>query len=224
VNALPAEFFVRFGLYAEREFLSPEVCASLREEMRAATAAPATVADERGGDDAVDDTYRRTKQAKVSPATVSRIEGELLKAIPGLAKHFERALVGVQQPQFLLYRAGDFFRAHPDDSKKPDAPDFVRQRSVSAVVFLNAATTGEPAGYSGGSLTFYGLMDDSMSGESVGLPLAGETGLLIAFPSHFLHSVSVVTAGERYTLVSWFFEDPSLSESARSETMSPASS
>jgi predicted 2-oxoglutarate/Fe(II)-dependent dioxygenase YbiX len=211
VNALPAEFFVRFGIYAEREFLSPEVCASLRGEMQAATGAPATVADEEGGDDAVDETYRRTKQAKVSPATAARIEGELLKAIRRLAKHFERALVGVQQPQFLLYREGDFFRAHPDDSKKPDAPDFVRRRSVSAVVFLNGVTPADPDGYSGGSLTFYGLMDDDTSEDSVGLALAGETGLLVAFSSDLVHSVSPITAGERYTLVSWFFEDPRLS-------------
>jgi predicted 2-oxoglutarate/Fe(II)-dependent dioxygenase YbiX len=209
VNPLPAEFFARFGLYAEREFLSPEMCASLREEMRAATGVPATVADEQGGDDAVDETYRRTKKAEVSPATAAQIGEELHQAIPGLAKHFERALVGMQAPQFLLYREGDYFRPHPDDSKKPDAPDFVRQRSVSAVVFLNGATPGEPAGYSGGSLTFYGLMDDGMSEESVGLPLAGETGLLIAFPSHLVHSVSPVTAGERYTVVSWFFAESS---------------
>ena len=178
--------------------------------MQAATGAPATVANGQEGD-AVDETYRRTKQATVSPTTAARIGAELLEAVPGLAKHFGRGLVGMQTPQFLVYREGDFFRAHPDDSKEPDAPDFVRQRSVSAVVFLNGATPGEPAGYSGGSLTFYGLMDDSVSGENVGLPLAGETGLLIAFPSHLVHSVSPVTAGERYTLVTWFFEDPSLS-------------
>ena len=221
MKPLPAEFFARFGLYAERELLSPEVCSNLRDEMRAASGAPATVADEQG-DDAVDETYRRTKQAKVSATTAARIGEELLKAVPGLAKHFERRLVGMQAPQFLLYREGDFFRPHPDDSENPEAPDFVRQRSVSAVVFLNGATPGEPTGYSGGSLTFYGLMDDSVSGESVGLPLAGETGLLIAFPSHLVHSVSPVTAGERYTLVTWFFEDPSESVSERSETMSAA--
>jgi SM-20-related protein len=208
VKPLPAEFFTRFGLYAEREFLSPEVCAGLRDEMRAATGIPATVAEGQQGD-AVDETYRRTKRADVSPATAARIGEELLRAVPGLSKHFERELVGMQAPQFLLYREGDFFRAHQDDSEKPDAPEFVRQRSVSAVVFLNGSGAGLPAGYSGGSLTFYGLMDDSAREESVGLPLAGEMGLLIAFPSELVHSVSPVTAGERYTLVSWFFEEPS---------------
>ena len=207
MNPLPAEFFTRFGLYAEREFLTPEECASLRDEMRAAPAAPATVAE--GQQDAVDEEHRRTKQADVSPTTAARVREKLLEEVHGLAKHFERGLVGVQAPQFLVYREGDFFRPHHDDSEKPDAPEFVRQRSVSAVVFLNGATPGEPAGYSGGALTFYGLMDDGVSGESVGLPLAGETGLLVAFPSQIVHSVSPVTAGERYTLVTWFFEDPS---------------
>jgi SM-20-related protein len=219
VNPLPAEFFTRFGLYAEREFLSPEVCASLRDEMRAATGAPATVAEGQEGH-AVDETYRRTKKTDVSPATAARIGDQLLRAVPELAKHFDRELVGMQKPQFLLYREGDFFRPHEDDSKEPDAPDFVKQRSVSAVVFLNGATPGEPAGYSGGSLTFYGLMDEASSEQSVGIPLAGETGLLIAFPSHLLHSVSPVTAGERYTLVSWFFEAPSSSIPERSERVS----
>ena len=146
MNPLPAEFFTRFGLYTEREFLTPEECASLRDEMRAATGAPATVAE--GQRDAVDEAHRRTKQAEVSPTTAARIREKLLEAIPGLAKHFERRLVGMQAPQFLVYREGDFFRPHEDDSENPEAPDFVRQRSVSAVVFL--ATPGDPAGYSGG--------------------------------------------------------------------------
>jgi 2OG-Fe(II) oxygenase superfamily len=68
----------------------------------------------------------------------------------------------------------------------------------------NRRIPDEPAGYSGGSLVFYGLMGES-SGKTVGLPLAGETGMLIAFPSDLVHAVSPVTAGERYTIVSWFY-------------------
>jgi SM-20-related protein len=204
VTSLRAEFFTRFGLYVEREFLSRPACAGLREEMRAALGTPATVAEEQAGD-AVDEAYRRTTQAEVSAATAARISELLVNAGPTLASHFRQELDGAQKPQFLLYREGDFFRAHPDSSDQPGAADFVRQRRVSAVVFLNGATPDEPAGYSGGSLVFYGLMDESSNGETVGLPLAGETGLLVAFPSALVHAVSPVTAGERYTIVSWFY-------------------
>src|SRR6266849_3852842 len=76
VTSLRAEFFTRFGLYVEREFLSRPVCASLMEEMRAGAGTPATVAEGQAGD-AVDDAYRRTKQAEVSVATAARISEQL---------------------------------------------------------------------------------------------------------------------------------------------------
>ena len=198
-----ADFFSRFGLYVARDFLSSAECAQLQAEIRVASGAPATVAEKHAGD-TVDDAYRRTKQAKVSDDTVARISGQLLAAAPALATHFGRDLAGVQPPQFLLYREGDFFRPHPDSSDKPGSADYVKQRSVSAVVFVNGGSV-EDGGYTGGALEFYGLMDDSSSSESVGLPLDGEPGLLVAFPAELVHSVQPVTAGERYTIVSWFY-------------------
>ena len=72
----------------------------------------------------------------------------------------------------------------------------------------STARPGDPAGYAGVTLTFFGLMDDDASEESVGLPLAGEPGLLVAFPPSLIHSVTPVTAGERYTVVTWFFQAP----------------
>jgi predicted 2-oxoglutarate/Fe(II)-dependent dioxygenase YbiX len=171
--------------------------------MHAGAGTPATVAEEQAGD-AVDDAYRKTKQAEVSAATAARISEQLVKARPTLANHFQQELAGMQKPQLLLYREGDFFRAHPDSSDQPGAADYVRQRRVSAVVFLNGATPDEPAGYSGGSLVFYGLMGER-SGKTVGLPLDGETGMLIGFPSDLVHAVLPVTVGERYTIVTWFY-------------------
>jgi len=223
VNPLQAEFFTRLGLYAEREFLSPDLCAAVRAEMRSAEGAPATVAEGHEGR-AVDEAYRKTKLAEVSAETAAQIGAALENVLPALAQHFDRELVGMQPPQFLLYREGNFFRPHRDDSEKSDAPGFVRQRSVSAVVFLNGAAPEEAGGYSGGSLTFYGLMDDSADGRSVGLPIRSETGLLVAFPSELLHAVSAITAGERYTVVTWFFEDATLSEPEGPETASAAPS
>lgn len=163
VKSLQAEFFSRFGLYIEREFLSQRVCARLREEMRAAAGAPATVAEAHAGD-TVDEAYRRTKQAEVSATTASRLSQQLVEALPTLAKHFRQELAGMQKPQFLLYREGDFFRAHPDNSDQPEAADYLRERLVSAIVFLNGGTPDEPASYSGGSLVF--LRPDGRRPES----------------------------------------------------------
>jgi SM-20-related protein len=74
---------------------------------------------------------------------------------------------------------------------------------VSIVVFLNGE--GDPAddqSYTGGSLTFYGLMRDARADDR-GFPVTGEAGLLVAFPSQLVHSVTPVTCGMRFTIVSW---------------------
>src|SRR5207244_11285653 len=123
------------------------------------------VAEEHAGD-SVDDASRHTKHAKVSEETATRISKRLLDVAPGLGEHFGRDLAGIQPPQFLLYREGDFFRPHPDRSEKPGTADYVTQRSVSAVVFVNGGSV-EDGGYTGGALEFYGLLDDSSSSESV---------------------------------------------------------
>jgi SM-20-related protein len=81
----------------------------------------------------------------------------------------------------------------------------VRERQVSAVIFLNSAAEARgPESYSGGALTFYGLIDGPCW-RGYGFPLVGEQGLLIAFRSDVLHEVTVVTRGERYSIVTWFF-------------------
>ncbi|MEQ1843335.1 MAG: 2OG-Fe(II) oxygenase, partial [Verrucomicrobiales bacterium] len=67
-----------------------------------------------------------------------------------LALHFEEDLVKVQTPQFLAYSVGDFFVPHQDDNAEPDAPEFLRNRRVSAVILLN------PGDYEGGLLTLLG--------------------------------------------------------------------
>ncbi len=74
------------------------------------------------------------------------------------------------------------------------------------VVFLNEpGETLDPPGYGGGLLTFAGLLDDPKL-RTVGVPLVAETGLLVAFRSDMLHAVTPVTHGERYTIVTWFYQ------------------
>jgi SM-20-related protein len=201
-----ANFFVRLGLFAIPGFLEPELCLRLRNEMVSSELTQATVRDKDRRDVyAVDESTRRTRNANVGVSTASLVEGRLLAIKDRLARHFTVQLTGIQNLQFLIYRQGDFFRRHVD--RTPDQEDdagFVKERQVSAVIFVNGqASEREADGFDGGALTFYGLLDDDR-GVGLGLPLSAEPGLLIAFPPSVVHEVTPVTSGERYTVVTWF--------------------
>lgn len=152
----------------------------------------------------VDTTVRSAKWVEVEETTVSMVRSRLLDLKPAVERHFNVSLKGCQQPQFLAYREGDFYLPHRDRPDDPDAAAFAAERKVSVVIFLNSESP-EPRqdAYGGGALTFYGLIDTPL-GKSVGIPLAGQSGLLIAFPSEIPHEVQPVTYGERYTIVSWY--------------------
>jgi SM-20-related protein len=197
-----ADFFERFGFFTEPGLLDPVEAASLREEMASAAAKISTVAEGETADE-VDEGQRSSKWAQVSDETRARLQERLLTLKPALTEHFGHEFADCQPAQFLVYREGDFFGAHHDTSEDEDAADFVRERRISVILFVNGASD-EPApdSFGGGALTFYGLMGDG--GQSVGLPVDAEPGLAVAFPSETLHGVSPVTHGQRFTVVTWF--------------------
>jgi SM-20-related protein len=197
-----ADFFERFGFFAQPGLLNPGECISLREEMASAAAKVSTVAE---GDtaDEVDEGQRSSKWAQLSQETRVRLQERLLTLKPLLAEHFGEEFSGCQPAQFLVYREGDFFGAHHDTSDDREAADFVRERRISVVLFVNGGSEERaPDSFGGGALTFYGLM--GAGGQSVGLPVDAEPGLAVAFPSETLHGVSPVTHGQRFTVVTWF--------------------
>jgi SM-20-related protein len=199
-----AAFFSPFGFFVTPDFLEAELCAELRAEMGAAATEPATVHDEQERY-AVDERRRSTAWAGVSAATESVLQQRLLNLMPRVGSHFEVELTDVQTLQFLVYRPGDYFLPHRDRNEGADAAAFSRRRQVSVLLFLNEQSD-EPAPerYGGGELTFYGLLGDDERARSVGLPLTGRAGLLVAFRSAIVHEVTAVTHGERYTVVTWF--------------------
>jgi predicted 2-oxoglutarate/Fe(II)-dependent dioxygenase YbiX len=211
-----ANFFVRLGLFAIPGFLEPELCLSLRNEMSSSAVKQATVrlrdseddhaVDEREAAYGVNEKTRRTRSADVGASSASLVEERLLEVKDRLAEHFAVQLTGIQNLQFLIYRQGDFFRPHVD--RTPDQVDdagFVKERQVSAVIFLNGEATEHKAdGFEGGALTFYGLFGEQARAWGLGLPLSAEPGLLIAFPPSVIHEVTPVVSGERCTVVTWF--------------------
>ena len=202
---VPPGVLARFGLFVRESFLDPELCERLGGEMRHAARRPATVrANANAGveEEEVDEEHRRTQMAEVSDASKALIENRLRATKPALEEHFSMTLGDVQKPQFLIYREGDFFRPHIDNvndaSERPDN-DLVARRRVSLVMFVNGGT----GAYTGGALTLYGLLDQDSRGESVGISVTEAPGLLVAFRSETLHSVTPVARGERCTVVSW---------------------
>jgi SM-20-related protein len=197
-----AEFFNRVGLFTVRGFLEPETCQSLRAEAAAAKKVPGAVGSE-GDEYRIDRASRSTGIADVSEDAQAVVAKRLSAVIPDIARHFGVEVEGRQSLQFLVYGQGDFFEAHRDRNDSPDAAAFSARRRVSVVAFLNGESQ-EPRedAYGGGSLTFYGLLGGDR-GKQVGLPLVGESGLLVAFDSNMTHSVTPITHGERYTVVTW---------------------
>jgi SM-20-related protein len=198
-----ADFFRSLGLFVAKDFFDGSWCEHLRLEASSGSKSHATVVNK--SLERLDEGVRKTKWVEVSTPTISTVKARLLAVKPRLESHFNVKLAGCEEPQFLAYKAGDFFRLHQDNADDPEAFAYIRERQVSAVIFLNSeAEALGPESYYGGALTFYGLIDDPRW-KTYGFPLVGERGLLIAFRSDILHEVAVVTQGERYSIVSWFF-------------------
>ncbi len=197
-----SNFFAALGLFVAKDFFDAEWCARIRSGMRAATGSQATV--HKRGTDFVDEKKRSTKRVEVDAATMSFAEERLQGLKPVLETHFNLVLLGCERPQFLVYREGDFFRPHHDHGPEPGDPQYLRDRRVSVVAFLNGqAEEPGPDAYCGGSLKLYGLINEPLW-KACGFPLIGEPGLLVAFRSDVLHEVEAVTHGERYSIISFF--------------------
>lgn len=203
-----SDFFSQLGLFVLQDFFDAEFCATLCEEMRQARGAPGRVGKLGLSEDVVDETIKRRTELLLPPETISQIEARLLALKPELENHFRVALKGCQTPKPVRYSVGDYYHAHLDTNSAPEAPQYAKERQVAIVIFLNDeemdSDEAEEGSYCGGSLTFYGLVDDPQW-KAYGLPLIGERGLLVAFRPDILHEVKPVTRGERYTITSWFF-------------------
>lgn len=202
------DLFKRLGLFIQEDFLDSEFCAKYLAQISLATATPALVLPK--SVDSIQtaqlfEDYRKTEQLQVSAQTESFIKGRLLAIKPILEDYFHLPMTSLQKLLFYRYTKGSFFSVHQDCSSEPDAPEFLKQRRVSVILFLNNQSP-EPLKetYCGGELVFYGLIN-AQHWQSYGLKFESQRGMLLAFPSHVWHEVKPVIYGERHTIVSWFF-------------------
>ena len=175
------EFVNSLHLFAIDAFLSTD---ELRDAMRAAPSADATVSRSGGADYRIDDALRSTRRVSVGEVVERDFVARLLTIREAAGAHFNIALDEVEAPQFLAYRVGDFFVRHADRDRAGS-----NRRAVSVIVFVNDD-------YEGGGLKFIG--------DDVAITITPTAGQLIAFRSDVLHEVEPVTRGLRFTVVSWF--------------------
>lgn len=190
------------GFLFVRNFLDRELCARLRDVGARSAGTPTHVFAD--GSIAVDEHIRRTRETYLPSESGEEVGTRLDRLKPRLQDHFRTPIHAYEQPRLLVYRRGDFFRKHTDHPYDPRAPEYLRKRRLSIVVFLNSESR-RPAEseYCGGSLVFYRL-DEHPRSDAFRTPVRGEEGMLVAFSATSVHEVTPVVQGERFTLVSWF--------------------
>ena len=190
-----------FNLYLNQGWFEAGECAALLAELSRAPEAPATVYG-RADAGAVDARTRKVARLMPTPQTVETVTQRLLDTRETLSAHFRIPLTRCEEPQFLRYREGDFFVAHQDGNTGMLMGDREQSRKISAVIFLcRQSGTPEAGAYGGGSLVF----SEWRAGRTPGrYGLAGEPGLLVAFPADTTHEVAPVTWGDRFSIVTWF--------------------
>jgi len=185
-------------LHLARSFFDVETCRELIVEMRRSSSSPAlTYAKDNLG--SVDEKVRKVARLMPSPETVAYVARRLTAYREKVEEYFKVSLSGCEDPQFLRYQVGDFFVAHQDGNTGLVRLDTDRSRRISVSIFLNhQSERPEPNAYCGGSLVFSDWRSDAEC------RLACEAGTLVAFRSEVTHEVIPVTAGERYSIVSWY--------------------
>jgi SM-20-related protein len=203
LTAVTARITTLPGIYSLEGFLDRPTCELLKAEMRGREHTRARVYD-REWNHLEKVTHRSTLQVEVCDSVNALVRGKLLDMRAALGLHFGIELSDCQGPTYLIYKPGDFFEPHKDESQRPGAPEHVRRRLVSAIICLSDEDERDrPGEYAGGSLGFYGLLKDPRCAH-IGIPLKGRAGLLVAFRSEVFHQVTPVTRGERFTVVSWY--------------------
>jgi SM-20-related protein len=138
-----------------------------------------------------------------SPVSEPELHRRLFEISGELATVFDLELTTIHPLKFTRYDVGDFYKVHRDVTDDAGAPDMIRSRKLALTMFLNQqGDEPDEADYCGGSLTFYGLLDDP-DWQAVGIPLDSEAGMLVAFRPNVMHEVTPVTHGTRYAITTW---------------------
>lgn len=139
-----------------------------------------------GGRSHVDLDFRRVQWCPVPQSCRTVISARLLAIARGLAPHFG-PVRSFEGPNLLRYRAGDFFRAHPDENPRKR----LHPRRVTITAFLNDRV------FDGGILRLH------PRNSTEPFDIVPRAGRFVAFAASTVHEVSMIAGGNRYALVAW---------------------
>jgi SM-20-related protein len=196
-----ARTFQQLGFFVRPGFLDGTECMNLIEAMSGASRDYGGIVSADGAE-IVDETRRRVSCARLDATVGTLIDRRFRGIIPELVSYFQVQLVDCECPDFLVYDPGAFYEWHRD-TRPDNAAEYIRKRAVSAIVVLNGTDGAASTRYAGGSLRFQGVLDGPVW-DRCPLPFEAEPGLLIAFKSNILHEVTPVTAGRRFSVVTWY--------------------
>jgi predicted 2-oxoglutarate/Fe(II)-dependent dioxygenase YbiX len=200
-------YFEKFGFIVKPNFIDEYLCDALINEMISSSSefSKVRIKDSQYG---IDRDLRKSRWAIISDETRDLIRSHLSILEGEIKSFFKISFHEFQDLQFIIYQQNDHFKPHPDNSNEQNAPDFVKSRKISIVIFLNSSVGNLfsreliSRDFCGGELRFYGVVDEPIW-NSWGIPLVPSVGMLVAFPSEIIHEVTPVINGSRFTVVTW---------------------
>jgi predicted 2-oxoglutarate/Fe(II)-dependent dioxygenase YbiX len=156
------------------------------------------------GDTVITTVKQRKELLEVPTHLECQVAGHLDEVMSAVSAALGVSLHRLQPLKFCRYDPGDFYAPHRDRTDEPGSPAILRDRKASVIVFLNDQVDEPEDGcYTGGRLTFHGLLDEPPWNRT-GHPLDAERGVMLAFPPTVVHEVTPVTWGQRSTITTWF--------------------
>jgi len=185
------------GVFVHEQFLDRPTLDRLRQAIAADAGDPVAVRARDQAATAIDTEARVAWEVSLPEPLHQAIVEAINRIRPAIEQASGAILERCDAVAALRYPAGSFYGPHRDVAETPDEHGLHR-REVSIVIFVNDGA-GAAAGFGGGRLRFYELVDTA----DEGVDLAPEAGTLVAFPSRLRHEVTPVTWGERQAIVTW---------------------
>ncbi len=192
---------LRDNVLVQRDAIDRDELQRLTRQIRQAEMTDSLVSDYEGEADAgvvewvVNKQIRDTQEVQLPVDVIARLDSIIDTGVRAFVDPFYAVRVRDREPpQVLHYGTGGHYIPHVDaetlfkDESGLDLWEKSLDRDLSVVYFLNDDFTG-------GELVFPGL----------DLVIRPQAGTLVCFPAdhNYIHGVNPVTAGHRYTLVTW---------------------